>query len=176
MVPSKVWARTGLRLGVGFFLEVPQERGICAFTLACFLTQYFRQSCRGRSPKSPAVHPLEHRDLTLYLLFGVFWCLSLTHPHGALLPDSFCEPLATGFPPHWLELCQICGGCWHPLCSYIQVSVMGFSSSTVRCSGMPALGIGRKREQEILPCVDKIVDALVSPASPHPHTCPHCLC
>ena len=157
-------------------MEVPQERGICAFTLACFLTQYFRQSCRGRSPKSPAVHPLEHRDLTLHLLFGVFWCLSLTHPHGALLPDSFCEPLATGFSLHWVGHCQICRGCYHPLCSYIQVSVMGFSPSTVRCSGMPALGIGRKREQEILPCVDKIVDALVSPASPHPHTCPHCLC
>ena len=133
-------------------MEVQQERGFCAFTLACFLIQYFLQSCRGRSPKSPAVHPLGHRDLSLHLLFGVFWCLSLTHPHGALLPDSSCKLLAAGFPPRWLGPCQICGGCWRPLCSYVQVSVRVSPRQLSDAHAPQPVGLRDKRERHLAPC------------------------
>ena len=120
--------------------------------MVCFLTQYFLQSCRGKSPKSSVVHPHQHRGLCLDLLLGIFWCLGGTHPHGALLPDSPWQSLSTGFSLCWVGPCQIRRGCWHPLCSFIQVSEMAFSSLTVRCSGIPALGIERQEEGYIIPC------------------------
>ena len=88
---------------------------------------------QGRSPKSSAFHPLQHHDFSLHLLFGIFWSLSGTHPHGTLLPDSAQESFATGFSPRRVGPCQILCGCWDPLCSYIQVSVVVFNPSTVRC-------------------------------------------
>ena len=135
---------------VSLLLNMEEGIWFCAFTPACLLTQYFLPSCRGRSPGSPAVHPLQHRGLTLYLLFGVFWCLSSTHPHGALLPDSSWEPLAASFSPYWVGPCQICRDCWHLLCSFIQVSVKVFSPFTVRCSGNPSLVIWEIRWRDIL--------------------------
>ena len=69
-------------------LEAQKERIFSDFSLCVFLTHYFLLSCRQRSPKSSAFHPLEHDDLHFHLLFGVFRCLSGAHPHGALLPDS----------------------------------------------------------------------------------------
>ena len=108
------------------------------------LTQYFLPPHSGGSPESSAFYPLQHYDNDLHLLFGLFWCLGGTHPHGALLPDSSPQPLARGFSPRGLGPCQICRGCWCPLCSYIQVSVTGFSPSTVRCSCIPAPGTERQ--------------------------------
>ncbi|XP_047646273.1 cationic amino acid transporter 3-like isoform X4 [Phacochoerus africanus] len=77
-------------------------------------------SYRERNPQPSAFHPLEHRDLHLHLLFGLLWCLSSSHPHGALLPDSSLQPLAAVVSPCWLGSCRILCGCCHPVCSFLQ--------------------------------------------------------
>ena len=114
--------------------------------------------------------------------FGVSVALTLMVPYYQIQPKS---PLPQAF--------LLVG--WNParyvvavgtLCALTSRSVSWFSPqgrgesvlvfSTVRCSGIPALGIERQeRKTSILPHVDKGVDALVSPASPCPLTCPHFL-
>ena len=122
-------------------LEVQGGRILNDFTAVCFPDLMLPPSCRERNPQPSAFHPLESRDHHLHLLFGLFWCLSSSHPHGALLPDSSLQPLAAGFPPCWVGSCRILRGCCHPVCSFIQVSVKAFSPCTVRCSGILSLGI-----------------------------------
>ena len=112
-----------------------------------FLIQYFLPSCRRKSPKSSAFHPLEHSDLRLHLLFDVFWSLSGAHPHGALLPDSSLQPFPTGFSPRWVGPGQICHGCCLPMCSSIQVSAMVLPLTTVRFLGILSLGIERQESK-----------------------------
>ena len=62
-----------------------------------FLIRGVYQPCRGKSPKSSAVHPHQRHGLSLDLLCGVFWCLSSSHPHGALLPNSPYSPFLQAF-------------------------------------------------------------------------------
>ena len=90
-------------------------------------------------------YPLEYGDLHLHRLSGVLWSLSVAHPHGALLPDLPLQPLTTGFPPGRMGPGWICHGCCLPVYPFIQVSVLVFSS-TVRFSGVPALGIESQQE------------------------------
>ena len=145
--PIGVWTVFELPLGtevgrrLACFWRSKREGNSVLSPHGVFLTCCFYPFCRERRPKASALHL---PDLTPHVLFGVFCCLSGTHPHGALLPDSSPQPLARGFSPRWLGPCQICRGCWCPLCSYIQVSVTGFSPSTVRCSCTPAPGTERQ--------------------------------
>ncbi|KAB0353277.1 hypothetical protein FD755_024015 [Muntiacus reevesi] len=44
-----------------------------------------------------AFHPLQHHDHDLHLLFGMFWCLSGTHPHGAYYQIQLESPLPQAF-------------------------------------------------------------------------------
>lgn len=86
-----VWAALGHRVGRRFacIWRFTKQENFVPSCPCVFLTQHFHPSCRGRSPQSSAFHPPGHCHLALHLLFGIFWCLSGTHPHGALLPDSF---------------------------------------------------------------------------------------
>ena len=144
-VPSGVWEQTGCPWLKGNLIVECKKEGDFAISSQCvFLTQYFFPFGRGRSYKSSSFNPLEHLGHHLHLHFGLLQCLSGTHPHGTLLPDSAQESFAAGFSPCRVGPCQICCGCWHPLCSYIQVSIMAFSPLTVRCSGIPALRIERR--------------------------------
>ena len=90
---DRVWAALEHRGWgkVSLLLEVQEGRQSCDFTQGVFLTCCFYPFGRERRPKASAVHL---PDLTLDVLFGVFWCLSGTHPHGALLPHSSPQPLA----------------------------------------------------------------------------------
>ena len=133
-------------------LEVGGGRILNDFTAVCFPDLMLPPSCRERNPQPSAFHPLEHRDHHLHLLFGLFWCLSSSHPHGALLPDSSLQPLAAGFPPCWVGSCRILRGCCHPVCSFLQVSVKAFSPCTVRCSGILSLGIEGQEGKHLTPC------------------------
>ena len=143
-----MWVQCGLPLGTGASSRSVSFWRCKKILIFCFHPGAFtdlHHCCRGRSPKSSLFHPLEHHDHDLHLLSGVLlWCLSSAHPHGALLPDSPCEPLAAGFFPCWVGSCQICYGCCLPMCPFIQVRVMSFSPSTVRCSGILSLGIERQ--------------------------------
>lgn len=122
----------------------------------CFLTQYFHPSCRERSSKSSAFRPLEHGDLHPHLLFGVLGCLGSAHPHGALLPASSLQSFATGFFPRRVGPCRICHGRRLPMHPFIQVSVLGSSPSTVRCSGI--LFLGTERQEGRTPLMDSGAD------------------
>ena len=122
-------------------LEVGGGRILNDFTAVCFPDLMLPPSCRERNHQPSAFHPLEPSNRHLLLHFGLFWCLSSSHPHGALLPDSSLQPLAAGFPPCWVGSCRILCGCCHPVCSFIQVSVKAFSPCTVRCSDILSLGI-----------------------------------
>ena len=123
-----------------------EERGFSAFIPVSFLTQYLLLSCREGSPKSSAFHLLELGGLHLHRLPGVLWGLHGAHPHGALLPDIPLQPLAAGFSPGRMGPGWICHGCCLTVYCFIQVSVLVFSPSTVRCSGTPAPGIERQNE------------------------------
>ena len=99
-VPSGVWEQTGCCWLRGNLLVECKKEGDFVISPQCvFLTQHFFPFCRGRSSKSSSFHPLEHRDHNLHLLFGLLWCLSGTHPHGALLPDSASRPFAARHSP-----------------------------------------------------------------------------
>ena len=117
-----------------------------------FLIRGVYQPCRGKSPKSSSLHPHQHHEHSLHLLFGVFWCLGDSHPHGALLPDSSPQPLARGFSPCWLGPCQMCGGCWRPLCSYVQVSVRVSPRQLSDAHAPQPVGLRDKRERHLAPC------------------------
>ena len=132
-------------------LEVGGGRILNDFTAVCFPDLMLPPSCRERYPQSSAFHPLEPRDLHLQLLFGLLWCHSSSHPHGALLPDSSLQSIAAGFSPCWLGSCRILRGCCHPVCSFIQVSVKAFSPCTVRCSGILSLGIEGQEGKHLTP-------------------------
>lgn len=114
-----------------------------------FLTCCFHPFCRERRPQASAVHL---PDLTPHVLFGVFCCLRGAHPHGALLPDSSPQPLARGFSPCWLGPCQMCGGCWRPLCSYVQVSVRVSPRQLSDAHAPQPVGLRDKRERHLGPC------------------------
>ena len=96
-VPSGVWEQTGCPWLSGSLLVEYKKEG--DFTQCVILTQHFFPFCRGRSYKSSSFHPLEHHDHDLHLLFSLLWCLSGTHPHGALPPDSASRPFATSHSP-----------------------------------------------------------------------------
>ena len=99
-VPSGVWEQTGCPWLRGNLIVECKKEGDFVISPECFfLTQYFFPFCRGRSYKSSSFHPLEHRNHDFHLLFGLFWCLSGTHPHGALPPDSASRPFATSHSP-----------------------------------------------------------------------------
>lgn len=78
-------------------LEVQKERIFSDFNPVCFPDPVLPPLLQEKSLKSSAFRPLEHGDLHSHLLFGVFWCLSSAHPHGAVRPDSALQPLPTGF-------------------------------------------------------------------------------
>ena len=80
------------------------EKGRCIYFTAIFLIHL---SCRERNSTSSSFHLLDHGDLHLHLLFGIFWCLDSTHSHGALLPDLSLQPFATGFSVSWVGPCRI---------------------------------------------------------------------
>ena len=99
-VPSGVWEQTGCCWLRGNLLVECKKEGDFVISPQCvFLTQHFCPFCRGRSSKSSSFHPLEHRNHNLHLLFGLLWCLSSTHPHGALPPDSASRPFAASHSP-----------------------------------------------------------------------------
>ena len=99
-VPSGVWEQTGCPWLKGNLIVECKKEGDFAISSQCvFLTQYFFPFGRGRSYKSSSFHPLEHHDHDLHLLFSLLWCLSGTHPHGALPPDSASRPFATSHSP-----------------------------------------------------------------------------
>lgn len=115
------------------------REGVLRFHPVCFLTQCFHPSCRERSLTTSA-RPLEHGDLHLHLLFAYSASLSSAHPHGALLPASSLQSFATGF----FHVGGPAGYVPRPLPFYapfIQVSVLGSSPSTVRCSESCSLGL-----------------------------------
>ena len=127
-------------------LDLQEERGFSAFIPVSFLTQYSLLSCSEGGPKPSAFHLLELAGLHLHRLSGVLWSLRGAHPHGALLPDLPLQPLAAGLPPGRMGPGWLCRGSCLAVYSFIQVSVLVFSPSTVRCSGTPALGIERQDE------------------------------
>ena len=135
---------TGVGRRLGLFSWYKKERDFVVSLQCAFLTQHLHQCCRARSPEPSSFHPLEHLDHHLHLLSGVLWSLSCAHPHGALVPDSPREPLAAGFFPCWVGPCQICCGCWHPLCSFIQVSAKTLSQYTAKLKSILALRIERQ--------------------------------
>ena len=133
-------------------LDLQEERGFSAFIPISFLTQYSLLSCSEGGPKPSAFHLLELAGLHLHRLSGVLWSLRGAHPHGALLPDSSPQPLARGFSPCWLGPCQICGGCWRPLCSYVQVSVRVSPRQLSDAHAPQPVGLRDKRERHLAPC------------------------
>ena len=110
-VPSELWEQTGCPWLWGNLIEEYNKEG--DFSHCVFLTQHFFPSCRGRSSKPSSFHPLEHCDHYLYLLFGIFCCLSGIHPRCALPPDSASRPFATNHPPQLVAPRQILRDYWH---------------------------------------------------------------
>lgn len=159
-VPSGAWAQFPLPFGTGVgrwlacFGRCKRKGDFFFFFLSyqcVFLTQDFYSPCRERSPKSSAFHPLEHDDLHLCRLFDIFWSLSSTQPHGALLPDSSLQSFTAGLSPNRVGSCQLHHGCSFPVFFFIQVSAMVFSLSTVWFSGVPALEIDRQARRHLTP-------------------------
>ena len=88
------------------------EKGRCIYFTAIFLIHL---SCRERNSTSSSFHLLDHGDLHLHLLFGIFWCLSGIHPRCALPPDSASRPFATNCSPELVAPRQILRDYWDPL-------------------------------------------------------------
>ena len=110
-VPSELWEQTGCPWLWGNLIEEYNKEG--DFSHCVFLTQHFFPFCRGRSYKSSSFHPLEHLGHHLHLRFGLLQCLSGTHPHGALLPDSASRPFATKCSSQLVAPRQILRDYWH---------------------------------------------------------------
>ena len=168
-----MWVQCGLPLGTGASSRSVSFWRCKKILIFCFHPGAFtdlHHCCRGRSPKSSLFHPLEHHDHDLHLLSGVLlWCLSSAHPHGALLPDSPCEPLAAGFFPCWVGPCQICCGCWHPLCSFIQVTakLRSILAPSIERQEGKARRLGNS--VHVLTCVSIFSSSLVGVLFPMPH-------
>ena len=133
-------------------MEVQQESGFCAFTLVCFLTQYFLQSCRGKSPKSPAVHPISIMVSVLICFvayFGVSAALTLMVPYYQIHPDSpFLQAfLHVGWgPARYVVAVGI-------LCALTSRSVLWFSTHLLSDAQVSQpLGLRDKRERHLTPC------------------------
>ena len=113
-VPSGVWEQTGCPwLRGNLFVEYKKKGDFVISPECVLLTQHFFPFGRVRSYKSSSFHPLEHHDHNLHLLFGLLQCLSGTHPHGALLPDSASRPFATKRSPQLVAPRQILRDYWH---------------------------------------------------------------
>ena len=120
------WEKVRLRLGV------QGEIGFCAFVPVCLLTLYATHLA-GKEAQNP------HRSIPLGIVITIlsaFWRILVSWRPS----PSWC-PTTAGFPLCWVEPCPIYRGCWHPLCSYIQVSVTVFNPPTVGLSGIIALGL-----------------------------------
>ena len=139
---------------VSLLWKMQEERGFFfsfLLSLQCFPDPVLPPTCRERSPKSSAFHPLEHDDLHFCRLFDIFWSLSSTQPHGALLQDSSFQSFTGGLSPNRVGSCQLHHGCSFPVFFFRQVSVMVFSLSIVWFSGIPALEIDRQESKTPYP-------------------------
>ena len=87
-VPSRVWARIGLPLGIGVSFGGSTGKRILCFHSGVFPDPVFPPVLQGKKPQIPSGPSHQHHGLSLDLLCGVLWCLSSSHPHGALLPNS----------------------------------------------------------------------------------------